>query len=224
MRSLTARSRGRGTLLARGGLGFLLLSIGLGAGVAFSDRLRTVGGTPDVQPLNVGSRDLHPVDKELYYDERVLVVDEGNFRRFGGIFPGLDSKVTVVASGICHAGIDHRKVEPEYKIDGRTIIAVLGEPEVFDCGDTEVRFIRGEGVFQAPESLRNNLYLRAMDALKQQAVRDSLDQKARQEAELREEVKLRKLGFSTVTISFRKALPPELQPQPLPSPAASRSS
>jgi hypothetical protein len=168
-------------LAVRVGLGFLLLSIGVAGGVAFSDRLRTVGGTPDVQPLQVASRDLHPVDKELYYDERVLVVDEGNFRRFGGVFPGLDSKVTVVASGTCHAGIDHRKVEPEYHIDGRTILAILGEPEVFDCGDTEVRFIRGEGIFQAPESLRNDLYLRAMDALKQQAVRDGLDHKARQE-------------------------------------------
>ncbi len=178
-----------------------LVSIGLGA--MMYSYLTNVPLT--LKPIVIKSSDLHPADKEIYYESQVLIIENGTETRFQGLIPPFNSDVTIVASGKCAAGINHQAHPPKYLTSGITsVVAELGPTEILGCSDVNVRFVRGQGIFQVSEETRNQLHAQVMKMMPEQALKDGLAEKASQQAKIIEENKLRNLGFKNISVKIQE--------------------
>jgi hypothetical protein len=195
----------------------------VGGGYYFRERERTSQGneTPATKPILISTQELRRVDKQILAEAAIVAIEEGTYKRplrtpFGNVpIPGGDSNVTLTLVGICEAGIDHGKNEPEYIPDGPDITAILSHPELFGCRNSQVHFARGEGLLNAPDSLRNEMFQKANDRLSLQALQSGIIENAAEQAELREEVRIRKIipDVRRVNVRLRKPHPPEDAPQ-----------
>ena len=182
-----------------------------------------------VTPLTVRVSDMHPTDRQEFYSAKYYVEKDAVYEHKAKV-PFTDREVTVRTSSIeiaatarCTAGIDHKKKEPIYRIDGEKVDAEVNTTEIFGCYEQVVRFSDEKRLlwFSFPEEERNRILAEIHGELMLEAQNDGLADKAAEHAKIRLEWQLYQLKFRDVRVRLIGNLPPEDQVQVRPSPSPS---
>lgn len=219
----------------------VLVAAGVGAGMYVQKEFLTERPENKITALEIKSEGMHPVRKEVFYENTITYREKGVHQRMRGWLRDRstlidwmaslgDSEVDMEMVGACEAGVDHVKYPPSYDADPekRTVTATIGLGEVFGCRfttpepggarETGMRFEHRGGIFNAPPEIYSLLTDYGIDALIQEAKKQQMDDEATKRAREEEYAKLESLGYQRITVNNHSRLPSGNSPRPTVSP------